>query len=87
MDRKSDDHAPTLTLEEAPKEAERTRKKPRLKLDPELSSDGTHWTIGDANEALLRELREWMADAEPGDRVTIELVHMSDVEFDALPDI
>jgi hypothetical protein len=52
-----------------------------------MLADGEHWTVADNGASAAESLDMWMADAEPGDEVTIKLVEMSDKEVAALPDI
>jgi hypothetical protein len=62
-----------------------------VKLPPELY-DGQHHTFVDADAQgmglLGQRLAEWLTDAEPahGDKLELELVEMTQEEFDAIPE-
>ena len=62
-----------------------------LKIPPELV-DGDHWTVMKPVELqgaspLMDSLRYFTEHSDTGDTVTLEVVEMTQEEFDALPDI
>ena len=67
---------------------ELARKKPRLKLCPELV-DGDHWTPVDTLDQALEAIKEWYEaqGQEEGEEFSVEVVMMSDIEVAELPDI
>ena len=63
--------------------------KPRYKLSPELV-DGDHWMVVDKRSQVLEAVKMW-AEAEEmdayNDGFNVDIVEMTDVEVELLPDI
>lgn len=66
----------------------KNRVKTYFKLSPELV-DGEHWTPTDDIKVVLDSVRAWCEDFNDcvGESFEIEVIEMTEAEFEALPDI
>jgi len=65
-----------------------SEKKLYYKLSPELV-DGDHWTPVGSIDQVLASVKLWCEEfgREEGESFTVEIISMTDEEFDALPEI
>lgn len=61
-----------------------------LRVPPELV-DGQHTTVAGPDENAMPQAMDWLAswwneNAEVGDTITLEVVEMTDAEYEAIPE-